>query len=95
MADESPSLVGHLIATAVAPATLEEGAGGEHFRLAAPVSVDGRARAALELAALAVKHCAEGLEDGVALGRRLRAVADSFAEATRLYGGMLRAGEPA
>lgn len=60
------------------------------FKVASAVSVDGRARAALELAALAVEHCAEGLEASASLGGKLRTVADTCAEATRVLSRLSR-----
>jgi len=89
MADEQSSPMVHLEVETL-PVATETSLSGEAFKVASAVSVDGRARAALELAALAVEHCAEGLEDSASLGRKLRTVADTCGEATRVIGGLMR-----
>ena len=53
------------------------------------LTVDRRARLALELARYAVEHGSPNGHDALALGRQLRAVADTCAEATMLSHGLI------
>ena len=88
MADDSSSTASRREVDALPAPT--DPTSAEVFKVASAVSVDGRARAALELAALAVEHSAEGLEGNASLGRKLKTVADTCAEATRVLAGLAR-----
>ncbi len=61
----------------------------DDVRAVSNITVDRRARLALELAVFAVERSVESADDAITLGRQLRAVAEACTEATVLANGLI------